>query len=59
MKTFAQTLTASLVVATGLHNVAWLVSLSAAGLAALLSVLTSVGSGKVTADGSPDLSKGE
>lgn len=59
MKTFAQTLTASLVVATGLHKVDWLIGLSGAGLAALLSVLTSVVSGKVTADGSPDLSKGE
>lgn len=44
VKTAAQTLGASLVVFTGLLDVDWKNSLSAAGLATLLSVLTSVGS---------------
>ena len=46
VKTLAQTLTGSLVVFTGLLDVDWVNSLSAAGLATLLSVLTSVGSSK-------------
>lgn len=46
VKTAAQTLTGSLVVFTGLLDVDWVNSLSAAGLATLLSVLTSVGSSK-------------
>jgi hypothetical protein len=45
-KTAAQTLSGSLVVFTGLLDVDWVNSLSAAGLATLLSVLTSIGSSK-------------
>lgn len=56
IKTFAQSLTASLVVFTGLWNVDWSASLSAAGLATLLSFLTSIGSGSATG-GSPDLTQ--
>ncbi len=56
IKTFAQSLTASLVVFTGLWDVDWSASWSAAGLATLLSVLTSVGSGSATG-GSPDLTQ--
>ncbi len=46
VKTFFQTAGGSLVVFTGLLDVDWKGSLSAAGLAALLSVCTSVGSSK-------------
>ncbi len=55
VKTFAQTLVALLSVgATGLLDVDWPVALSAAGLATLLSVLTSIASGTVGND-SPSL----
>lgn len=47
VKTFAQSLGASLVVFTGLLDVDWQASLGAAGLATLLSVLTTVGSSGV------------
>lgn len=44
IKTFAQTLAAMLTAAgTGLLDTDWLTSLSVAGMAALLSVLTTVG----------------
>jgi hypothetical protein len=51
-KTFAQTLGASLTAgATDLLSVGWKQALSVAGLAALLSVLTSVGSAGFGNDG--------
>lgn len=43
VRTFAQTLSASLVVFTGWMDVDWTLSLGAAGLAALLSFLQRVG----------------
>lgn len=46
VKTAAQTLSASLIVFTGVLDVDWVNSLSAAGLATLLSVLGSIGSSK-------------
>lgn len=42
VRTFAQSLLATLALATGLFDASWGESLSVAGLAALLSVLTSV-----------------
>ena len=55
VKTFAQSAAALLVAAgTGLLAVDWLQILSVAGLAAVVSVLTSVGTGVVT-DGSPSV----
>ena len=58
-KTFAQTL-ASLLVAdgTGIVNTVWGDRLSVAGMAAVVSVLTSVGSAAVTGDG-PSLTNDE
>lgn len=56
VKTFAQAFSASLVVATGLHDVDWKVSLSGSLLATLLSFLSSFGSAKATG-GSPDLTQ--
>lgn len=55
VKTFAQTLGATLIVFTGVLEVDWVNSLSAAGLATVLSVLSSVGSAKVGPDDSPSL----
>ncbi len=52
VKTFAQTLAALLVADySGLIGVDWAHSLSVAGLAALVSILTSVGSGAATGHG--------
>lgn len=50
VKTFAQSLGASLVVFTGLLDVDWQASLGAAGLATLLSVLTTVGGSGVSGE---------
>lgn len=51
IKTFAQALGAVLVAnGTGILDADWTASLSTAGMAALLSVLTSVGSGYVGDD---------
>lgn len=62
IKTFVQTLAATLTVVVtnqgGFTDVAWIASLSAAGLAALLSALTSIGSAAAT-DGSPSLTSAE
>lgn len=55
-KTLAQSLSSSLVVYTGLHQVDWKVALSAAGLTTLFSIFTSIGSAKATG-GSPDLTQ--
>jgi hypothetical protein len=56
VKTFAQSLAALLGAGgLGLLDVAWTASLSTAGLAALLSLLTSVGSTAVGEPGSPSL----
>jgi Putative lactococcus lactis phage r1t holin len=56
MKTFCQTLVAILGAGSvGLLNADWTTSLSTAGMAALLSVLTSVGSVPVGRPGSPSL----
>lgn len=53
IKTLAQTAAALLVAdGTGLLNTDWLALLSVAGMAAVVSVLTSIGTGAVT-DGSP------
>jgi hypothetical protein len=58
VKTFAQTLAALLVAdGTDLLNSAWVARLSVAGMAALVSVLTSVGS--ETATGDPSLTRVE
>lgn len=55
VKTFAQSAAALLVAAgTGLLDADWLQILSVAGMAAVVSVLTSVGTGAVT-DGSPSV----
>ena len=52
VKTFAQTLAALLVAdGTDLLNSAWVARLSVAGMAALVSVLTSIGSDAATGDG--------
>lgn len=59
VKTFAQASVAFLAAGvTGLIDVDWVQLGSVAGLAALVSVLTSVGSGVVN-DGSPSLTKVE
>ena len=51
-KTFAQTLAALLIAdGTGLLDSVWLPRLSAAGMAALVSLLTSIGSDAATGDG--------
>lgn len=56
VKTLAQAAVAFLAAgATGLINVDWVQLASVSGLAALVSVLTSIGSGAIT-DGSPSLS---
>lgn len=58
VKTFAQTAAAMIVAAgTGLLDADWVQLLSVAGMAALVSILTSVGSGVAT--GSPSLGGGE
>jgi len=55
VKTFAQTAAAMLVAAgSGLLDADWITVASVAGMAALVSVLTSIGSGAAT-DGSPSL----
>lgn len=55
VKTFAQALAAILTAAgVGLLDADWLASCSAAGMAALLSLLSSIGSAAAT-DGSPSL----
>lgn len=55
VKTFAQSAAALLVAAgTGLLDADWLQILSVAGMAAVVSVLTSVGTGAAT-DGSPSV----
>lgn len=55
VKTFAQTAAAMLVAdGTGLLQVDWVAVLSVAGMAAVVSVLTSVGTGAAT-DGSPSV----
>lgn len=60
IKTFAQTLGALLVAGgTGLLNTPWKDSVSVAGMATLLSVLTSVGSGLVSSDAGPSLTNSE
>ena len=52
VKTFAQTLAALLVAdGTGLLETAWVADLSVAGMAAVVSVLTSVASSRVGSDG--------
>jgi len=52
IKTFAQALVAvGLTGATGLLNVDWPAALSAAGLAGVVSLLTSVASSQVSGDG--------
>ena len=59
VKTFAQSLVAvGLVEAGGLLDVGWKGALSAAGLAAVISVLTSVGSAGATGGG-PSLTNAE
>lgn len=59
IKTFAQTAAAMLVAAgTGLIGTDYVQVLSVAGMAALVSVLSSVGSGVVTGNG-PSLGGGE
>jgi hypothetical protein len=56
LKTFCQTLVAVLGAGSvGLLNADWITSLSTAGMAALLSVLTSVGSTPVGKSGTPSL----
>lgn len=55
IKTFAQALGGMLAAAATLESVDWALALSGAGLAALLSVLTSIGSLAVSPAGSPSL----
>jgi hypothetical protein len=56
LKTFAQTLAATLVAGgTDLFSVGWKQALSLAGMASLLSVLTSVGSSTIGDPTSPSL----
>lgn len=55
VKTFAQSLLATLVVFTGVLEVDWVNSLSAAALATVISVLSSLASAGVGPDGSPSL----
>lgn len=54
LKTFAQSLAASLAVGTGLLDVDWLGALGIAGTATLLSVLTSIANPGFT-EGKPDV----
>ena len=59
VKTFAQVLAALLVSnGTGILDTDWTSSLSVAGMAAVISVLTSIGSGALTGDG-PSLTNAE
>lgn len=56
IKTFAQGLLAAIGTgATGLLDVAWASALSFAGLAALISVLTSLASARIGRSGAPSL----
>jgi hypothetical protein len=55
VKTFAQSGVAILALATGLLDVSWTQGLSTAGLAALISLLTSVGSAGVGSSESASL----
>lgn len=56
LKTFAQTLAATLVAGgADLFSVGWKQALSLAGMASLLSVLTSIGSSTIGDPGSPSL----
>ncbi len=57
VKTFAQSLSASLMIFTGINKVDWLISLSGALFTTLLSVLTSIGSAAATGEDTPDLTK--
>jgi hypothetical protein len=60
VKSFAQSLLAILGVGSvGVLDVAWLTALSTAGMAALLSVLTSVASARVGSEGDPSLVRSE
>lgn len=60
IKTFAQTLGALLVAdGTGLLDSAWGPRLSVAGMAAFVSICTSIASSAATDDGSPSLGGGE
>lgn len=59
VKTLAQALAALLVAdGTGILDTDWTAKLSVAGMAAVISVLTSIGSGAVT-DGGPSLTSAE
>ena len=59
LRTFAQTLAALLVAdATGLLDAAWVPSLSASGMAALVSLLTSIGVDAYTGSG-PSITSAE
>jgi len=55
IKTFAQALVAFLAVGTGLLDVDWVAAASVAGMAALLSLLTSIGSDLVSPTPGPSL----
>ena len=57
IKTFCQTLLASLAVATTLSDVDWKQAISASLLAALISILTSVASEKIGDKGNASLIK--
>lgn len=60
VKTFCQTLAALLIAdGTNLLNAAWADRLLVAGMAAVVSVLTSVGSGAVTSAPGPSLTEAE
>jgi hypothetical protein len=60
VKTFAQAFAAYLVAeATGILDIDWTTGASVAGLATLLSVLTSVGSDVVTSTSGPSLTNSE
>jgi hypothetical protein len=60
LKTFAQAFAAFLVAdATGILEVDWIKGASVAGLATLLSVLTSVGSDAITSTSGPSLTDAE
>jgi anti-anti-sigma regulatory factor len=55
VKTFAQSAVAILVLSTSLFDVSWVAAIGTAGLAALVSVLTSVGSAGVGSSESASL----
>lgn len=60
IKTFAQTLASVLVAGgVGLFEAGWTAALSAAGMAAVVSVLTSVGSLKIGPEDSPSVVRAE